>query len=322
MLFKISSANLSLKRVLSMLKTCVFVIFSLFSSVVSAEFVLKVHNIDDNVYALVGELTQRSETNLGNNSTHGVIVTDEGVILIDAGASYLGAKQIHKAIQTLTDKPIKFVINSGGQDHRWLGNDYFKELGATIVASKNAREDHKARADQQLVGLETLIGKSLKGTKPAFATEVFDSQKKITLGGVNLELYHVGSAHTLGDVFIWMPEKRIMFTGDIVYNNRMLGIGPAQNFQSWIEVFEKMASYKPKHIIPGHGDPSSLEVATKNTYEYLLFLKAKVADILDNDGEMLDALKIDQSQYHYLVNHESIAVKNAQWVFEQMEFDY
>lgn len=70
------------------------------------------HKIDDNVYALVGELSQRSKDNLANNSTHGVIVTDDGVILIDSGGSYLGAQQIHKLIQTITDKPIKVVINT------------------------------------------------------------------------------------------------------------------------------------------------------------------------------------------------------------------
>jgi hypothetical protein len=53
-----------------------------------------VQKVTDNVYALVGELSQRSKTNLGNNSTHGVIITSKGVVLIDSGASYLGAKEI------------------------------------------------------------------------------------------------------------------------------------------------------------------------------------------------------------------------------------
>jgi glyoxylase-like metal-dependent hydrolase (beta-lactamase superfamily II) len=55
---------------------------------------------------------------LGNNSTHGVIITSKGVVLIDSGASYLGAKEIHKTIRKLTNKPIKIVINTGGQDHK------------------------------------------------------------------------------------------------------------------------------------------------------------------------------------------------------------
>lgn len=305
-----------------MLKIIVLSTLLLFSNIVFADVSLQVHKVDNNVYALVGELSQRSKDNLANNSTHGVIVTDDGVILIDSGGSYLGAQQIHKTIQTITDKSIKIVINTGGQDHRWFGNEYFQKLGARIVASNKAQRDQKARADSQMSRLDNLIGDSLKNTNPVFATEVFDSTKHIELGEVKLELHHFGPAHTVGDIVAWMPDKHIMFTGDIVFNNRMLGIGPARNFQSWINVFEKMADFKPSHIVPGHGNPSNLQEASKNTYQYLVFLKSRIAEILDKDGDMQDALKINQSNFNYLKNHESIAGKNAQWVFEQMEFDY
>lgn len=297
-------------------------VLMLFSNIVMAQSSLDIQKVDENVYALVGELSQRSKENLGNNSTHGVIITNEGVILIDSGASYLGAKQIHEAIQTLTDKPVKIVINSGGQDHRWLGNDYFHKLGAKIISSSKARDDQKTRSDDEMTGLSFLIGDSLKQTEPFYATEVFDDTKQVELGGVKLDLYYFGPAHTVGDIFIHMPNKNIIFTGDIVFNDRMLGIGPAQNFQSWISVFEKMASFKPKHIIPGHGKPSDLSTSTKDTYQYLLFLKAEIAKVLSDDGDMLQASKIDQSKFYYLKNYKSIAGKNAQWVFEQMEFDY
>ena len=80
-------------------------IILIFGISVNVNAQLKVEKITNNVYALVGELSQRSPSNLGNNSTHGVIVTKDGVILIDSGASYLGAKEIYKTIKTLTNKP-------------------------------------------------------------------------------------------------------------------------------------------------------------------------------------------------------------------------
>ena len=287
-----------------------------------AQAALEVHKISNNVYALVGETTQRSPTNFGNNSTHGVIITNDGVVLIDSGASYLGAEEIHKVIQTLTNKPIKIVINTGGQDHRWLGNDYFQKLGARIIASTKTQADQKARADYHMTRLGALIGDSLDGTNPIFAIETFDSIMNLKVGGIDLELYHVGAAHTVGDIFIYMPSEEVMFAGDIVFNDRMLGIGPARDSQSWIDVFEKMASFNPKHIVPGHGKVSDLATATKNTQSYLIFLKDKISKILDNDGDMLEASKIDQTDFHFLSGHEAIAGKNAQWVFEKMEFDY
>ncbi|CAC9533204.1 MBL-fold metallo-hydrolase superfamily [uncultured Gammaproteobacteria bacterium] len=294
----------------------------LFGNAFTAQALMKVQQISPDVYALVGELSQRSQANLGNNSTHGVIVTDEGVILIDSGASYLGAKQIHQIIQKITDKPIKIVINTGGQDHRWLGNGYFKKLGAIIISSAEARKDQKIRVNSQISRLDRLIGDSLEGTTPVFADTVFKNSYNIELGNTKLALYYQGGAHTLGDIFVYMPSEKIMFSGDIVFNDRMLGIGPAKNFQSWMQVFEKMAKFDIKTLIPGHGRASTLETATHDTYEYLLFLKKEVAKILNRDGSLLEISNIDQSRFHYLKNYESISGKNAGWVFEQMEFDY
>jgi len=303
-----------------MKKISIFLI--LIANMAIAQAALHVQKVTDNVYSLEGETTQRSPTNFGNNSTHGVIITSEGVILIDSGASYLGAKELHETIQTITNKPIKIIINSGGQDHRWLGNDYFQQLGARIISSSKTHQDQKARTDYHLNRLGGLIHESLDGTVPFYSTDTFDEKMKLSLGGVDLELYHFGPAHTVGDIVIWMPSTQTMFTGDVVFNDRMLGIGPAKNAQSWVDAFEKMAEFKPQHIVPGHGKASDLATATKNTQQYLKFLIKKISNILENDGDMLEASKIDQSEFHFLSGHQDIAGKNAQWVFEQMEFDY
>lgn len=302
-----------------MKKNIAFLILMISTTIAQAELVIQ--KISDQIYALVGETTQRSPTNFGNNSTHGVIITNEGVVLVDSGASYLGAQEIHRAVQALTDQPIKIVINSGGQDHRWLGNDYFLKLGARIIASDKTRQDQQARVDYHLDRLGGLIKQSLDGTVPVFAKQTFDESLKLNLGGVNLELYHFGPAHTVGDIVLWLPSEQVMFTGDVVFNDRMLGVGPARNIRSWIEVFDKMATFKPKYIVPGHGKVSDLPTATKNTQAYLKFLEAEIAKVLDNDGDMIDASRIDQSKFHFLSGHESIAARNAQWVYEQLEFD-
>jgi glyoxylase-like metal-dependent hydrolase (beta-lactamase superfamily II) len=91
--------------------------------------------VAENVYALVGPLTQRDKQNLGNNATFGVVITIDGVVLIDPGGSSKGAAEIDAALAKLTDKPVKFVVNTGGQDHRWFGNHYFKLKGAKIIAA-------------------------------------------------------------------------------------------------------------------------------------------------------------------------------------------
>ena len=94
----------------------------------------KAEKVVDNVYALIGPLGQRSPENDGLNANFGFIVTPKGVILIDSGASRLGAEKIAAAIGKVTDKPVRWVINTGSQDHRWLGNDYFAGKGAEVIA--------------------------------------------------------------------------------------------------------------------------------------------------------------------------------------------
>lgn len=87
---------------------------------------LEVQKVSENIYALVGQRGPMSKWNFGTNATFGVVITKEGVVLIDPGASDHAAKYIHKTINKITDKPIVLVINTGSEDLRWLGNAYFK----------------------------------------------------------------------------------------------------------------------------------------------------------------------------------------------------
>src|SRR3569833_2399644 len=95
-------------------------------------FQLKAERVVDNVYALSGPLGQRSADNDGLNANFGFVVTPEGVILIDSGASRLGAERIAATIGEVTAKPVRWVINTGSQAHRWLGNALFAERGARV----------------------------------------------------------------------------------------------------------------------------------------------------------------------------------------------
>ncbi len=90
-------------------------------TVVGAE-VLEVQPVTDGVWAIVGEKVQRGPENLGNNATFGPVVTEAGAALIDPGGSWQGAEVLSDVIRSATDLPVSHVINTGGQDHRWLGN--------------------------------------------------------------------------------------------------------------------------------------------------------------------------------------------------------
>ncbi|WP_038015068.1 MBL fold metallo-hydrolase [Terasakiella pusilla] len=284
-------------------------------------YALEPQKITDNIYALVGPKEQRSANNLANNATFGVIITDEGVVLVDPGGSWNGARQIDEEIQKVTKQPVKYVINSGGQDHRWLGNGYWKSKGAKIIASSAAVEDHKNRENDQLIALERFLGESLKGTTPSYADQTFDSEFELKIGGEIIKVLHFGQAHTPGDSLVFMPEKEIIFSGDIIYVERILGVGSQSNAKSWISVFEQLAALKPKVIVPGHGHVTTLEAATQQTYNYLTNLREKIGEHLENGGDMIGSVNVDQSQFSHLEQFEALAKRNAQQVFSEMEWE-
>ncbi len=287
----------------------------------ASAFAFEVQKVTDGVYALVGEKKQRSPTNLANNSTHGVIITDEGVVLVDPGGSWKGAERIQSEIAKLTDKKVKIVINSGGQDHRWLGNGFWKSQGAQIIASDAAVEDHKERGGLMMTMLDNLLGKALEGTDPVYADTTFEEKHSFKLGGLTFEITHAGQAHTPGDSFIWVPEKKTVFTGDIVYTERILGIGSQSNSGTWIEVFNEMAKLNATRVVPGHGKATDMAKAKADTLDYLVNLRTVMAAYMEDGGEIIKSVDVDQSKFEYLEEFSGLAKRNAQQVFSELEFE-
>ena len=305
-------------------KILIFLLITLTSifTPIHAGSVLQLQKVDDNVYAIVGPLTNRTPENLGNNATFGFVVTSEGVVLIDSGGTYKGAAKIHALIKQVTDKPIKIVINTGGQDHRWLGNDYYKKQGARLIANAKAVEDQKARTQDQFFMLGNLVGDAgLENTEAVYAEETFDDSHKFTLGDTQFELHHAGQAHTPGDSFVWLPQQRIVFSGDIVYVQRMLSISSASNSKSWVSAFEAMAALQPRVVVPGHGHATTLQEARAHSYDYLVFLRKGVSNFMESGGGIEDIGKLDQSKFSFLLNYENLKGRNAQRVYEELEWE-
>ncbi len=282
---------------------------------------LETVKVTDGIYAFVGEMQPRTPANLANNATFGLIATQDGAVVIDPGGSWKGAEALGAAVGKVTDKPVRFVINTGGQDHRWLGNGYWRKQGATIIASKAAVADQKDRGSLQLTMLTQVLGEKLNGTEPAYADVTFDETYELKLGGMRIEIRHNGQAHTPGDSYVWVLAKKTVFTGDIVYVDRLLGVMNFSNSKSWLRAFEAVAALKPEHVVPGHGAPTTLARAKAETYDYLVSLREKIGALIADGGDMIGAAKVDQSAYQNLELFGVLAARNAQAVFAEMEFE-
>jgi len=281
---------------------------------------LRFTEIAPGVHAFVGEMGGRTYENEGMNANTGFVVTKDGVAVIDSGSSYRVAKQMHEAIRRVTKQPVKYVINTGGQDHRWLGNGYFKEQGATIIAHKKAAADMNARGAEQLAGLKNDLRERIDGTRATLPDETFDTEKTLKLGGTELRIIHYHGGHTPGDSVVWLPQSRVLFSGDLVYVDRLLGVIPVSNTKDWLASFEALEKLAPKQIVPGHGKVCDLAKARRDTKDYLLLLRSHMKTALDKGLDLQRALDtLDQSRFKSLLNYESLKGANASRTYLEME---
>ena len=285
-----------------------------------AEYLPQAERVVDNVYAIVGPLGQRSVENDGLNATFGFIVTPAGVILIDSGASKIGAEKLAQAIRKVTDRPVRWVVNTGSQDHRWLGNDHFARQGAQVIALKRTAATQAHYAKQHLQGLERQLGARLAGTTPLPATTLHDDLATLELGGETLTLRYT-DAHFPGDAMVHLPKRGVIFTGDLVYVDRMLGVLPWSSVAKGRQAFHALAALKPVHVVPGHGRVSDLAKAQRETGDYYDFLAdtiGKAAKEMEPMDEVLTR-HADLPAFRHLENYRDLHRANMNRAFTEFE---
>ncbi len=308
-----------------MLKRLCWVALAMLASTASigarAEYLPKAERVVDQVYAIVGPLGQRSAENDGLNANYGFVVTPSGVVLIDSGASRLGAGKIERAIRAVTDKPVRWVINTGSQDHRWLGNDYFAGRGAEVFALSRTAATQAQHAGQQMAGLKRFLGDRLQDTKAMPANKTLPgSEATLELGGETLILRYTDT-HFPGDALVFLPKRAVVFTGDLVYVDRMLSVLPSSSVRQGQKAFQAMAALKPAHIVPGHGRVCDLARAQRDSGDYYAFLATKIGAAAKNLESMEEVLKrhADMPAFRHLENYDSLHRANMNRAFTEFE---
>jgi glyoxylase-like metal-dependent hydrolase (beta-lactamase superfamily II) len=273
-----------------------------------------------NVYAFIGDTGMRTYQNEGMNANSGFVVTSEGVVVIDSGPSWQVAKEIHRVIKKVTRQPVKMVVNTGGQDHRWLGNGYFKSVGAEIIAARPALADLQGRGEMQLQALRQTIRKKAAGTRPVYPDRFFDQTETLKLGGQEIQLLYFHGGHTPGDSVVWLPQQGVLFSGDLVYVDRMLGVLPFSSTRDWLASFAAMEKLEPRIIVPGHGQVCDLAMARRDTRDYLELLRGHMKQALERGDDLQTAIdSLDQSAYRYLQHYELLSGGNASRTYLEME---
>lgn len=274
------------------------------------------------VFSAIGATAPPTYDNAGHNNNLSFVVTPDGVVVINGGASVRLAAALHAEIRAVTDQPVKLVINENGQGHAMLGNAYWADQGVDILAHTDAIHEIEENGDFILQGMQRYNRDRAEGTRVVVPNLSFEDLHAFDLGGVGFEVLHLGPAHGPGDTQVWIPDWGIVIAGDIAFHERMPPIFPDTDSDGWIETFDgPFTALGATWVIPGHGHPTNMAQVTRYTSDYLKDLRAKIGAHIDAGGDLAGAYYVDQSNWAHLDTFEELATKNAGRVFEEMEWE-
>jgi len=230
------------------------------------------HQLTPNVYWIEGG---------GGNS--GVIVGDKGVIVIDAKTTPAGGKELLDDIAKITPKPVTTVILTHSDGDHVNGLAAFP-AGITIIAHENNKKEQEAA-----------IAAGGRGAPPAdhLPTRVVAKKKEnLKIDGVKLEVLHWAPAHTTGDLVVYLPTEKIIFTGDIILAQMadpLIHLEKNGSSEGWIATTKGMLSLDADQFVPGHG-PMQKKFDIENRLTRVEEKRAKIKELVAA-GKSLDEVR-------------------------------
>ena len=233
---------------------------------------LMVHELKPNVYWVEGG---------GGNS--GVIVGDKGVVVIDAKTTPAGGKELLDDIAKITPKPVTAVILTHSDGDHVNGLASFP-AGIKIIAHANNKKEQEAA-----------LGAGGRGAPPADHLPnqlVSKNKENLKIDGVKLEVLHWAPAHTSGDLVVYLPDQKIVFTGDIIamqLPDPLIHLEKDGSSEGWIATAKGMAALNADTFLPGHGAVQTKDVIQKRLADAEA-KRAKIKDLVAQ-GKSLDEIK-------------------------------
>ncbi|MCE1243089.1 MBL fold metallo-hydrolase [Oryzomicrobium sp.] len=187
----------------------------------------------------------------------GVIITDEGVLIVDALATPVMAGRLIAEIRKVTDKPIKHVVLSHYHAVRVLGAAGYKPEGLEqIIASQGTYELIVERGAQDMQSEYERFPRLFQAFESipglTWPTLVFKDEMTLFMGGVEIKVMHLGPGHTKGDTVVWVPSEKVLFSGDLVECEAACYTGDAQ-LEEWPATLDAIAALGAEKLIPGRG---------------------------------------------------------------------
>jgi glyoxylase-like metal-dependent hydrolase (beta-lactamase superfamily II) len=204
----------------------------------------------------------------------GVIIGDDSVMVVDVLATPAMAQDLIKHIRTVTDKPIKYLLLSHYHAVRVLGASAYN--ADYIIASQGTYELIQERGEADYKSEFERFPRLFRGADSipglTWPNIVFENKMTLWMGKREVQIMHVGRGHTKGDTIVWLPEEKILYSGDLVEYAATPYTGDAY-LTDWPQTLENLRALKPQKLVPGRGDalqtPQDVEAGLKGTQDFI-----------------------------------------------------
>ena len=246
-------------------------------------------------------LGTRANRNFISNAVF--VVTRDGVLVVDALGSPALALELLAEIRRITSVPVRFVVVTHYHADHIYGLQAFKDAGAIIIAHADGRLYlNSDTAQQRLQASRDELAPAVDAaTRLVPADRWIDQRGTLQLGGIDFVLQPAGPAHTPEDLVVWMPQRKLLIAGDLVFRGRIPFVGQADSGR-WITALDTLLAFDASVIVPGHGPVShSARADLELTRDYLVYLRQAMGEAARNMDPFEDAYaRTDWSRFEKL----------------------
>ncbi|MBL8535440.1 MAG: MBL fold metallo-hydrolase [Betaproteobacteria bacterium] len=205
----------------------------------------------------------------------GIVIGDDAVMVIDTQATPVMAQDVIRRIREVTDKPIRYVVMSHYHAVRVLGASAY---GAShVIASRPTHELIQERGEADMKSEIERFPRLFRAVESipglTWPNIVFESELTLFLGKLEVRILHLGRGHTKGDTVVWLPQHKVLFSGDLVEFAATPYTGDAY-LQDWPRTLDRIAALGPEKLVPGRGEalqtPEKVAQGLQDTRDFIV----------------------------------------------------